>query len=56
MEKISSSGIVYECVRCGAKVPSDELDLRGGEIKCIVCGYRILKKMKPPVVKRISAR
>jgi len=55
MEK-TSSGIVYECVRCAAKVPSDELDLRGGEIKCIVCGYRILRKVKPPVVKRVSAR
>jgi DNA-directed RNA polymerase subunit P len=51
-----SGGIVYECVRCGAKVPSEELELRGGEIKCIVCGYRILKKIKPPVVKRVKAR
>jgi DNA-directed RNA polymerase subunit RPC12/RpoP len=55
MEK-ASTGIVYECVRCGARVPSDELDLRGGETKCIICGYRILKKVKPPVVKRISAK
>ncbi|MGQ9507012.1 MAG: DNA-directed RNA polymerase subunit P [Candidatus Bathycorpusculaceae bacterium] len=55
MEK-SSGGIVYECVRCGAKVPSEELELRGGEIKCIVCGYRILKKIKPPVVKRVQAK
>jgi DNA-directed RNA polymerase subunit RPC12/RpoP len=51
-----TGGIVYECVRCGAKVPSDELDMRGGETKCIVCGYRILKKVKPPVVKRIPAK
>jgi len=55
MEK-TSSGIVYECVRCGAKVPSEELELRGGEIKCIICGYRILKKIKPPVVKRVPAK
>jgi len=54
MEK--STGIVYECVRCGAKVPSEELELRGGEMKCIVCGYRILKKIKPPVVKRVLAK
>lgn len=50
-----TAGIVYECVRCGAKVPSEELGLRGGEIKCIVCGYRVLKKIRPPVVKRVSA-
>jgi DNA-directed RNA polymerase subunit RPC12/RpoP len=54
MEK-STSGTVYECVRCGAKVPLEEVELRGGEVKCIICGYRILKKIKPPVVKRVSA-
>jgi DNA-directed RNA polymerase subunit P len=56
MESASSGGIVYECVRCGAKVPSEELEMRGGEIKCIICGYRILRKVKPPVVKRIPAK
>jgi DNA-directed RNA polymerase subunit RPC12/RpoP len=55
MEK-PQSGTVYECVRCGAKVPSEELEMRGGQIKCIICGYRILKKVKPPVVKRIPAK
>ncbi len=55
MEK-TTSGTVYECVRCGARVPTEELDMRGGEIKCTVCGYRILKKIKPPVVKRIQAK
>jgi len=55
MEK-TATGIAYECVRCGSKVPSEELELRGGEIKCIVCGYRILKKIKPPVVKRVQAK
>jgi len=53
MEK---SGIVYECMRCGARVPSEELELRGGETKCIICGYRILKKVKPPVVKRVQSK
>jgi len=53
MEK---SGIVYECMRCGARVPSEELELRGGETKCIICGYRILKKIKPPVVKRVQSK
>ncbi|MEM1589387.1 MAG: DNA-directed RNA polymerase subunit P [Candidatus Bathyarchaeia archaeon] len=55
MEKISP-GLVYECLRCGAKVSTDELELRGGEIKCTVCGYRVLKKIRPPVVKRVQAR
>jgi DNA-directed RNA polymerase subunit RPC12/RpoP len=50
------TGIVYECMRCGSRVPSEELELRGGETKCIICGYRILKKVKPPVVKRVQAK
>lgn len=53
---MENSGIAYECIRCGARVPSEELSLRGGEIKCIICGYRILKKVKPPVVKRVQAK
>ncbi|MEM3000324.1 MAG: RNA polymerase Rbp10 [Candidatus Bathyarchaeales archaeon] len=53
MEK---TGIVYECLKCGSLVSSEELELRGGETKCTVCGYRILKKVKPPVVKRLKAR
>jgi DNA-directed RNA polymerase subunit RPC12/RpoP len=53
MEK---SGIVYECMRCGSRVPTEELELRGGETKCIICGYRILKKVKPPVVKRVQSK
>ena len=52
----NTAGIVYECVRCGAKVPSEELEMRGGETICIVCGYRILKKVKPPVVKRVHGK
>jgi DNA-directed RNA polymerase subunit RPC12/RpoP len=59
LEEVTSmekTGIVYECMRCGARVPSEELELRGGETKCIICGYRILKKIKPPVVKRVQAK
>jgi len=52
----TQGGIVYECMRCGAKVALEELELRGGETKCTVCGYRILKKIRPPVVKRIPAK
>ena len=47
-------GLVYECVRCGSKVTTDEIKLRGGEVKCTICGYRVLKKIRPPIVKRVS--
>ncbi len=26
------------------------------EIKCPFCGYRVLRKIRPPVVKRVKAR
>jgi len=55
MSEKNTQRLAYECVRCGAKVSSDELELRGGRVKCTYCGYRILKKTRPPVVKRISA-
>jgi DNA-directed RNA polymerase subunit RPC12/RpoP len=34
----------------------ENIEERGGLIKCVVCGYRVLKKTKPPVVKRVLAR
>jgi DNA-directed RNA polymerase subunit RPC12/RpoP len=49
-------GTAYECVKCGAIVALKELGLRGGGVKCTNCGYRVLKKIRPPVVKRIKAR
>jgi len=52
----SAHGLVYECVKCGAKVLTDELELRGGGVKCTFCGYRVLKKIRPPVVKRVTAK
>ncbi len=56
MSEKKGQGLVYECVRCGAKVATDELELRGGGVKCTICGYRVLKKKRPPVVKRVHAR
>ena len=47
--------LTYTCQRCGGKTTGDDINTRGGEIKCIHCGYRILKKEKPPVVKRIAS-
>lgn len=49
-------GLVYECVKCGAMVYTDELELRGGGVKCTYCGFRVLKKIRPPVVKRVKAK
>ena len=53
---MSNNKSAYECVRCGAKVSSEELELRAGGIKCTFCGFRVLKKIRPPIVKRVDAR
>ena len=46
-------GVIYECVRCGTQVSAEKLS-QLPEIKCI-CGYRILKKIRPEIVKQVKA-
>ena len=48
-------GIEYQCISCGKKISYDELTVMP-ELKCPECGYRILKKTRPPIVKRLKAR
>jgi len=48
-------GILYQCISCGEKLTLDQLAMTP-EIKCPFCGYRVLKKVRPPVVKRVKAR
>lgn len=48
-----SGAIMYECIRCGTKVSSEDLASLP-EIKCI-CGYRVFKKARPPVVKQLKS-
>ncbi|RLI30507.1 DNA-directed RNA polymerase subunit P [Candidatus Bathyarchaeota archaeon] len=47
--------VEYQCIRCNKKFTYDELSMMP-ELKCPKCGYRILKKIRPPVVKHIKAR
>lgn len=56
MSEEKAGGLVYECVRCHAQVTSNELEMRGGRVKCTYCGYRVLKKIRPPVVKRVPTK
>ena len=46
--------VVYECERCGTRQTLEEL-MQLPEIKCINCGYRVLRKVRPPVVKRVES-
>ncbi|MEM2454640.1 MAG: DNA-directed RNA polymerase subunit P [Candidatus Bathyarchaeia archaeon] len=45
--------ILYQCVRCGTIVKSTDLELG---VRCPYCRYRVLRKVRPPVVKRVPAR
>ena len=53
VEKTPSSDISYEWVRCKTIVTIEELAILP-ELKCI-CGYKVLKKIRPSVVKQIKA-
>jgi DNA-directed RNA polymerase subunit RPC12/RpoP len=45
---------MYKCLECGREV---EIELKSAKkIICPFCGYRILKKDRPTVVKRVKAR
>jgi DNA-directed RNA polymerase subunit P len=46
-------GVVYECMRCGTHVTVEELS-RLPEIKCI-CGFRVFRKSRQPIVKQLKA-
>jgi DNA-directed RNA polymerase subunit P len=49
----AGSNVIYECMRCGTPVTVEELS-RLPEIKCI-CGFRVFRKARPPIVKQLKA-
>lgn len=53
--KTLAAKIEYQCVRCGKKFTYEELSMMP-EFKCSECGYRVLKKARPPIVKHVKAR
>ena len=54
-ENMNRGGPVYECVRCGRRVPHSDLQ-RYISFRCPYCGYRIFRKVRAPVVKRVKAK
>jgi len=42
----------YKCVRCGKEI--DELPQ--GPIRCPVCSFRVIEKVRSEVVKEVAAR
>lgn len=53
MESGVLGNVIYECMRCGTNVTIEELSTLP-EIKCI-CGFRVFRKARQPVVKQIKA-
>lgn len=53
MEAGGLGSVSYECMRCGTSVTIEELSALP-EIKCI-CGFRVFRKGRQPVVKQIKA-
>jgi DNA-directed RNA polymerase subunit P len=49
------TGVIFKCVQCGNEITQEQLSLML-EIKCPACGYRVLRKTRPPIVKRLKAR
>jgi DNA-directed RNA polymerase subunit RPC12/RpoP len=54
-EKLPESGPIYKCLRCEKEVYLTELE-RYVSFRCPECGYRVFKKVRPSIVKRLKAR
>ncbi|MBS7644073.1 DNA-directed RNA polymerase subunit P [Candidatus Bathyarchaeota archaeon] len=54
-EKKETVGVVFECMSCRAHINAEQLTMTP-EVKCPNCGYRILRKVRSPIVRRIKAR
>ena len=52
-----SFDIEYQCLRCGKIMRYSEVERRWRElgVTCIYCGYKVLKKVRPKVVKQLKA-
>jgi len=52
-EKQSFGAVIYECIYCGTQTSQTELASLP-EVKCI-CGYKVFRKVRSPVVKQLKA-
>jgi len=47
-------GIKYQCVRCHTIFDGDKIADRN-ELKCPECSFKVIRKIKPPIAKRLKA-
>jgi len=50
-----TAGVSYLCLRCGASMSYEQVN-SSPEVKCMNCGYRVLRKARPAIVKTVKAR
>ncbi len=46
--------VELECCRCGYRFKGEEM-LFIEKLACPECGYKVLRKIRPPIVKRVKA-
>lgn len=46
---------VYECLNCRHGTPYEKI-MYQVSFRCLKCGYRIFRKVRPPIVKYLKAR
>lgn len=51
----AAESMIYECVRCGKRARADEWHYPGTTaFKCPQCSYKVSKKVRAPIVKRVK--
>ena len=48
------SKLTYKCAKCGRTFSGKEMALRR-QLKCPYCNYKVIMKVRPPIVKRMKA-
>lgn len=54
-EAEGATGVTFVCLNCGATMTYEQI-ISSPEVKCLNCGYRVLKKARPLIVKTVKAR
>ncbi len=52
---MSAGRVLYKCGRCGRVFDLFQLQVLAPRIRCPYCGYRVIYKVRSPVVKKVKA-
>ncbi|HDJ83729.1 MAG TPA: DNA-directed RNA polymerase subunit P [Desulfurococcaceae archaeon] len=55
MEGVSTGRVLYRCGRCGRVFDLQQLMILAPRVRCPHCGYRVIYKVRTPVVKKVKA-